>query len=1311
METRFRVSGFEKLSGTENFSMWKIRMVAELKRIGLWEHIDRPETIEGDEKTIRNQKDRLFGEIIYHLDNRVLFHVKDVVEPKQLWEKLNKLYNHQSISNVMAIRDQIANIRMNDEESIESFSSKYLKLCDDLIEAGGNAKSDGEQLWELLSKLNDDLRAVGRSLRSNRDLTYEEAINILRSEELLIRTKRRNNTRNKRNEQAYQAESTYKQLNMKKNDKECFYCKKKGHIAKNCYKKIRDQKNKQAQRFQNYNQQNKFNNNYNKNYNKETANYINYENKSNNNYYEDDSTEYLFTINECKRVDNSKWIIDSGSSSCMVNKKEYLNNIENINPINIEIANGESIKCEKKGTLEIPTIKNGFKLKIENTLYLPNLSKNLISVQHLGKHGIDTQFKDGKCNLMKDDEIILKSELKNKLYYLNINLKNESTYLTNEQENSIWHQRMGHLNYNDLISIKELNLKQVSKLNHTSCEICLQGKQTKAKISKNPKDRKTKPLELIHSDICGPMETKTINGARYFITFIDDYSRYTTIYITKTKGELIKVFKLYKNEVENLHESKIKSIKSDNGSEYTSNEFIKFCEDNGIKRQLTNDYSPNENGVAERMNRTLVEMGRCQLIQANLEKQFWGESVNTANFIRNRSPSKTLPSNTTPYELWFNRKPIYKNMKTFGCIAYVHINKEKRKKLDDKSRTCIFIGYSQYKNGYKLMDLNTYEVIISRDVVFEENKFISENYHKEVENLLVYDNNKYEYYDEDLPENNVSENYKIDNDNKELESDENKYNLRTRKKINYNEESVYMMIEDNIPINYKQAVNSNDADKWQKAIQEEISSLEENKTWEVINQNNVDKNTCVVGSRWVFTIKRNSKGEIERYKARLVAKGYTQQLGINYFENYSPVARMDTMRLMICIAVQDNLIIEQMDVNTAFLYGELKENIILKLPEGFNNDTKYCKLKKSIYGLKQASRTWNQNFDKFIKEKGFNNTEADPCLYIYNKESSKIYLLIYVDDIILFTNSRSEMEMIKTILKNRYKMKELGLLEWYLGIKVKQERSIIKLNQIIYIQNLLKKFKMEDCKPVNTPMEGNQKLSKELTTKSSEEIKIMENIPYRSAVGALNYLSTCTRPDISYAVSEVARFNEDPSINHWKAVKRIFRYLKGTINYELTYIKQNDIKLEGFADADWAGDIDSRRSTSGYIFKMNGIISWKSSKQSCIALSTVEAEYVSLGEAAKEAKWLIKLLNQIKVKIELPITIFEDNQGTIKLAENPVFHKRTKHIDTRIHFVRNLIENNIINVEYCPTKDMVADILTKSLHYPAFNYLRQFIFS
>ena len=988
-----------------------------------------------------------------------------------------------------------------------------------------------------------------------------------------------------------------------------------------------------------------------------------------------------------------------------------MNNIESTNETKIELPNGNEATCNKKGELKLNGIEG--EIIIKNTLLVPELTKNLISVRHMDELGMETTFKDGECKIYQDKRLILTGVNKNGLYYLT---KTESCNMVNINDYEIWHKRLGHLNLKDMIKLRndeENEIKFNTPDKQHTCQTCVEAKQTRENVIKS-RMTANYPLELIHSDICGPMETTTLNGSRYFITFIDDYTKYTYIYILKNKNEAFEVFKRYKNEVENLHNKRIKQLRSDNGMEYISKEFNNYLMEHGITRKLTNVYSPNENGVAERKNRTLCEMGRALLFQSNLEKQLWGEAVSTSNFLRNRLLTKGNGGMKSPYEMWFNRKPIYKNLKVFGCVAYAHI-KQERQKFDKKSTKCIFIGYSLDKNGYRLYNLENNEVIVSRDVKFAENEFLKDNIHKEVEDVIEYENNKYiTTYDN---EESINDNDEVDDNDDEdedynegignEESIKSKYNLRSRNNVQY----INLTTEQEVPEFYHEVMKSPDKDKWIAAMNDEIKSLNENHTWIEIEDEEVIKNNKIIGSRWVYNIKKNEKNEIIKYKARVVAKGNNQEYQINYNEVFSPVIRMLTIRILLSIANNNDLIIEQMDVNTAFLYGDLEEEVYMKIPKGVKTNNKICKLNKSLYGLKQASRCWNKNIDTYLKENGFRNVEADPCLYIKKKNNKVTYIALYVDDIIICTPDEEWLNEIKESLINKYKMKILGKLKWFLGIEIIKSENTLSMNQSKYINDIITRFNMTESKPVGTPMEGNTRLTKSMSPTNDIEANEMKDIPYREAVGSLNYLSTCTRPDIAFAVSEVSRYNQNPGKQHWLAVKRIIKYLIGTKDLKLTFRKSTENNIIGYADADWAGDHDSRKSTSGNLFFYNGLISWKSTKQSCIALSTVEAEYVSIGEASKEAYWLYKLSKQLELNINLPIIINEDNQGTIKLIKNPVFHKRTKHIDTRYHYIRNLYEENYIDIKYCQTTEMLADIMTKSLHLPTFGKLSKQLFN
>ena len=397
--------------------------------------------------------------------------------------------------------------------------------------------------------------------------------------------------------------------------------------------------------------------------------------------------------------------------------------------------------------------------------------------------------------------------------------------------------------------------------------------------------------------------------------------------------------------------------------------------------------------------------------------------------------------------------------------------------------------------------------------------------------------------------------------------------------------------------------------------------------------------------------------------------------------------------------------LHQLDVTTAFLNGTLREEVFMKQPEGFvkkGQEHLVCKLKKSIYGLKQSPRCWNTALDEHLGKIGFIQSANDPCIYISTKGS--VALAVYVDDIIIAAGSELQMREVKQAITDKFNVNDMGELRYFLGVVVDQETNpvTIWMGQSAYTERVLERFKMNEAKPVGTPVDTSVKL-----TKSSEDSEAINQSLYQSAVGSLLYLSIWTRPDITFAVSNVAKFCSKPSNEHWTAVKRIMRYLKGTMNYGLCYDKGKPGDCVGFSDSDWAGDINDRRSTSGYVFQICGTaVSWRSKKQSCVALSTAEAEYMALASAAQEAVWMRQLIGDLTTTSTTPMTIYEDNQSAISMAKNPQFHGRAKHIGIKHHFIREQVEKGTVVLQYCQSEDMTADILTKGLNKDQFHKLR-----
>jgi hypothetical protein len=552
--------------------------------------------------------------------------------------------------------------------------------------------------------------------------------------------------------------------------------------------------------------------------------------------------------------------------------------------------------------------------------------------------------------------------------------------------------------------------------------------------------------------------------------------------------------------------------------------------------------------------------------------------------------------------------------------------------------------------------------------------------------------------------------------------------------------SMYKNLPD--PKTYEEAMSLPDKKKWKEAMDEEIKSLKENNTWELVDTSEKQrKDVHVIGCKWVYKKKLTSSGDIERYKARLVAKGYSQQYGIDYHDTFAPVMKYKSMRIMLYIANRLGYELEQLDVVTAFLNGKLKEIVYMQQPQGYeqgNTRNKICKLVKSLYGTKQAPREWNNELNDFlIKVINMKRCISDPCLYLLKTKTQRLIIIgVFVDDMLVtyHLQDKAEWKEIKEKYKQTFKIKELGTVEWLLGMKIERKQvynhkrnkqlQVLSISQEQYFDKVLKKFKMDDCKTSSTP-EALERLRLTDVPNNEEEKKLMNNIPYRSAVGSLMYGALGTRPDITHAVNEVSRYLSNPGQTHWQAVKRIMRYIRGHMKEKLVYQSyiHEDIKtwmpaIETYTDADWAGDLDTRKSTTGYIIKIDGnTISWTSRRQPSITLSTAEAEYMAITDATKEVLWTRQLVKEILNVVHddeltfkdkpLPYSlIYTDNQAAKAISENDTHHNKTKHIDIRYRFIQQHINKNDIRIEWIPTQQQQADILTKAVSKQIFTHLK-----
>jgi len=766
-----------------------------------------------------------------------------------------------------------------------------------------------------------------------------------------------------------------------------------------------------------------------------------------------------------------------------------------------------------------------------------------------------------------------------------------------------------------------------------------------------------------------------------------------------------------------------------------------------------------QNGAAEVLNRILMNKLHPTLIKSGLDLKWWPEILLSIVKIRNCSPHRAF-KNMTPYEAWYGDKPDISNFRILGCDCLALKPEQKRKDLlDVKALPCKLLGF-EGTLIYCLLTPDGH-IILSSNVIFQEKRThiaeVLKRHHEDKDsqmegekgppakrqahhrippetdliplggggidelppwpmdpkslslpkNLQPPEGNSTERGSPPTLSDSLSDRSSSTLDNAEhIDQHPELWTSSRSNKGHYSESNPqsygrYMLLfaflgaaisaaEPFEPKSIRQAKDDTRWKEWLEAMNLENKSLLDNKTWTLVT---CPENRRVLRGKWVYKLKRGPQGEITHYKARWVVRGFEQEEGVDYNETYASVVKPMSYKALFAIAAALDLDIEQMDVKTAFLYGDIDEEIYVEQPHELSDGTgRVCRLNKALYGLKQSPRIWYHTLATFLKGLGFSPLHSD--LGIFSK--GHVYIAVYVDDLLIAGPSKTQIKEIKDALNKHFEMTDLGPCSYYLGMSITRDRQnrIIWLSQHGYIEKLLKDFGMWECNPTATPMDT----SKLEPMPEGYQVTEEDRLWYASAVGSLMYAMLGTCPDIAFAVSACSRYLANPGEPHIKAVKRIMHYLRGTINLKLTFHGALE-PLLGYTDSDWAGDVATRRSTAGYVFNIgSGAISWSSKRQTVVALSSCEAEYMGETQATKEAIWLRSLLKELLGKEEPAATIiYGDNQGAIALAKNPQFHARTKHITIQHHFVQEKQTEGKVDLQYIPTEQQVADGLTKAL--------------
>ncbi|UYV78679.1 hypothetical protein LAZ67_16002366, partial [Cordylochernes scorpioides] len=1135
----------EKLND-QNYRSWKYNTKMMLIERELWKYVTEPAPDEEASRTIFNMKqEKALAMIALTISPSQQIHIMDCTTAREAWDTLEQVYEPKSRSRILQLKKQFISIRFEEQETMTNYLGR-LKICSDHLREAGAEMQDQDLAYSMLAGLPESYDGIIMTFSNveDKEFTSSKVKHVLLAEYERRMARRVNNTN-----EALQFGTTTRKEDKKKKNFTCYKCGKEGHIARSCRGKAKTP----APNFQ----------------------------PPRCSTHEIAGSEMLTALS-CAIPENS-WVIDSGANHHVCNKREWFTNFQGITSDPILTASGTT-RAEGCGDIKFKAYvgKHHVDLKLCNVLYVPNVRRNLLSVSSMENKGKIINFANRRAQVFdSENRIVAIAHDENGLYVMKGRVILPNAELFNSQKSSrkqtleLWHQRFCHVN-NDAIErmakgglVKGL---EISSMDRSLCDDCCVAKSTKEPHKPIRNIRSKRPLELVHTDICGPMPVISIGGSAYFLTFIDDYSRKITLFCLKHKNEVLKHFESYLARAERETGRKLKVLRSDNGLEYCNHEFKTRLEQLGIKHELTNTYSPPMNGVAERANRVLLDITRSCLHSADLPQRFWAEAVNTAAYIRNKCYNSAL-GDKVPDELWSSRKPSVRHLKAFGCLAYSHIPTERRKKLDNRANRCILVGYSSQTKGYRLWCPETQHVIQTKHVKFDESKIglkwtKVEDEPERYNHIWIEPDNQLEGDIDLKPEAERERN--DDTSDQDLVGVNNDDIVQTRpKRIVRNpygragkpkaELHFLDIIE---PTTFEQAINSKEAPYWRRAMKDELRSLEDRNTWTL---SDLPLGKRPISSRWVFKIKTNSKGDVERFKARLFARGFSQKRNVDFFETYSPVINFSVIRMIFALTINKNWYNRHLDVDNAYLYGEL-------------------------------------NFE------------------------DKAVIAVYVDDLALFAES-------------------------------------------------------EDI----------------LTTdKEKEEIK---HVPYRELIGSLLYLANSSRPDMTFAVTKLAQFCSNPGERHWQAAKHILRYLQATKNVSLIYKRGSDDIL-AFSDSDWANDIDDRRSTSGSAVTINGcLVSWRSKKQNCVSLSTMESEYIALAQTTKEILWIAQILENLKclTNASRPITIFCDNRAAIEFSKNNIENNRSKHIDIRYHYIREKVNSGDIHVNYISTNDNLADIFTKGL--------------
>ena len=1064
MDSHDKLPCIDKLNDS-NWPIWKLQMTAYLQAKELWGLIDgsnvRPEDNAQNQEALARfiVREARVNSILLQTVSTSQLHIiarSDLLTPRQKWNELVQTFDRASLSNKLQLLSQLLDLKMKSDQTVDAYF-KDLQDITERLAAIDSAVTADFQIAVLLRGLPTEYENLRTAYVAKGEVTLSELSEGLRTEERRLMDRK---SLSSSSSVVYVANRNFSRYSRGKPfSGRCYNCGEQGHLKRDCPNL--DNGNKYfAKRGSN-----RKTNSWDKNTQSTRKYHAQMACEEENDEYNEEDGGLFTVVYHGSLERRNQWIIDSGASAHMTFDSDIFYSYQKFkSPEPVVLGDGNKCFAIGTGTVILNVYANDRKSReftLTNVLLVPKLNNNFFSVSAATAQGNSLVFERSCCWVYdRKKELVAKGESKNKMFILRadtqVNVEkqaiNAARTANSEDELTatmdLWHRRLGRCGAGRLVHavrkglIRGVNLPKRGRLQISFCEGCAQAKQTRKTFKPIGEVRSNAILELVHSDVCGPMTTTSYGGAKYFVTFIDDYSRICRVYFMRTKDEVFSKFKEYEAEVANQTDKRIKVLRTDNGGEYTSKQFEDYLKMKGIVHQRTVPHSPQQNGVAERLNRTINEIALAQIVHANAPRNLWAESVGAAVYVRNRRPMAT--TGVTPYERFFGRKPRVDHIRIFGCYGYALLPETERRKLMPKAKKLRLVGYGPSSTGYRLFDEQKQKLIIRRDVEFNENDFGKETVldcdpvptpvqQSSTSNLEEVESQIQQPADNSEPAPVVRKSLRKRKEPNRLgewvqgdeidatEFDEIDLAVAQPERCHY-----LFHISQDEPKTIDEAFSSKESEKWQEAADKEYNSLVNMDTWELVK---LPEGCKTIGCRWVFKRKYKEDGSIERYKARLVAKGYSQRYGVDYHETFSPVVRFDTLRTLLSFAVQNELLIDQMDVTTAFLNGYLDEEIYIEQPPGYEvkgKENLVCKLKRSLYGLKQSPRCWNQRFTTYLQELGFEKCESDYCVFV--KKDPLILIAVYVDDLVLITENSLQMQQLKSDLIKEFEMINMGLV-------------------------------------------------------------------------------------------------------------------------------------------------------------------------------------------------------------------------------------------------------------------------------------------